>query len=233
MWLDFALQLSFILFCVVFLSWYFKSCIKRSKERSQHLDDMFKQITAEKKELARMQQIKDFNNGKLKLTYRKANDQDFSTFNELGTDGSMPGPDALRLLKERHDAGDLVVAFFASLDEPVGLLSLNVASVSEAHYVVSTTYVRGEFYSFDLSRFLKNTSWVAAYSKELSYCVPVSPSNEKAIFSMSQIWPEEMTGIEIFDDSTLGYIPLGIPHGEYDEKLAKLFMSNIQTKEDA
>lgn len=80
---------------------------------------------------------------------------------------------------------------------------------------------------------MKNTSWVTAYSKGLSYCVPVSPYNEKAIFSMSQIWPEDMTGIEVFDDGTLGYIPLGIPHGEYDEKLAKLFMSNIQTKEDA
>lgn len=73
------------------------------------------------------------------MTYRKATNQDFECFSKLGTLESMPGPDALRLLKERHDAGDFVVAFFSSLDEPVGLLNLSVVSHGETDYVVSFT----------------------------------------------------------------------------------------------
>lgn len=140
---------------------------------------------------------------------------------QANVEGSMPGPFALKMLRELFNSGTPIKIIRIN-NWITGAITLTELPSGE---FTTVTYMRGEFHNPQISTLLKESANEACCQKGKKFVVLVSPTNEKAKISMSIVWPQ--AEIRILDDGTLCYQNVQRPKN-FDTQLVENFVELIE-----
>ena len=152
------------------------------------------------------------------ISFRSTFQKDFKELHDRGTEGSVPGPQALKNQEELFGKNEGVPVSILFNNELFGIVTFVESSWKK--YLTTSTYIAPGKHSIRLSSILKETAHKVSFEKYRKYVIFVSPDNEYAQMSMKNVWP--MSDPEQTDDGTLAYVAHHDPHS-WNEELAKLF----------
>lgn len=157
------------------------------------------------------------------ITFKNTVEEDFKKLHDLGTDGSVPGVDALKNQRElfNNNSGISVSIFFD--DKIAGMVTL--VDSGWKNCLTTSTYISHGKHSVYLSSVLKETAHTVASTQHRGFVIFVSPDNEYAQMSMKNVWP--MSTPEHTDDGTLAYIARHEPHS-WNSELMEYFVKIFQ-----